>query len=201
MRYNTQKEVIQMKRFLVVAVALVCAMGVLAPANAAVLLDWDVYGIGTVVPAEPPGGDAVEVENLQYFINNFNGVSLNPLPYSHTYTPDYGSAVTALASLPTPATWGEKDDSPSSLLVDLSALSASYDYLLAKYGPNDAFYYIGGLTGEFLLDSPFPANGGGLSHVSYFNGTTTRVPEAGALILFGSGLVGLVGYRRMRRMQ
>jgi len=29
----------------------------------------------------------------------------------------------------------------------------------------------------------------------------TRVPEAGALLMFGSGLIGLVGYRRMRRMQ
>jgi PEP-CTERM motif len=27
------------------------------------------------------------------------------------------------------------------------------------------------------------------------------VPEAGALFLFGSGLIGLVSYRRIRRMQ
>jgi len=29
----------------------------------------------------------------------------------------------------------------------------------------------------------------------------STVPEAGALLLFGTGLIGLVGYRRMRRMQ
>lgn len=29
----------------------------------------------------------------------------------------------------------------------------------------------------------------------------TTVPEAGALLLFGTGLIGLVGYRRVRRMQ
>lgn len=31
--------------------------------------------------------------------------------------------------------------------------------------------------------------------------TGTSVPEAGALLMFGSGLIGLVGYRRMSRMQ
>lgn len=40
-----------------------------------------------------------------------------------------------------------------------------------------------------------------LSHITQFGGGTTRVTEAGALLLFGSGLIGLVGYRRMRRMQ
>ena len=32
-------------------------------------------------------------------------------------------------------------------------------------------------------------------------GSPTAVPEAGTLLLFGTGLIGLVGYRRMRRMQ
>jgi hypothetical protein len=41
---------------------------------------------------------------------------------------------------------------------------------------------------------------------TYLNGTPAQsqlvyVPEAGALFLFGTGLVGLVGYRRIRRMQ
>jgi len=30
---------------------------------------------------------------------------------------------------------------------------------------------------------------------------TFITPEAGALLLFGTGLIGLVGYRRVRRMQ
>jgi hypothetical protein len=41
---------------------------------------------------------------------------------------------------------------------------------------------------------------------NYSNGTRAQsqlvyVPEAGALLLFGTGLVGLIGYRRVRRMQ
>jgi len=40
----------------------------------------------------------------------------------------------------------------------------------------------------------------------YLDGTRAQsqlvyVPEAGALLLFGTGLIGLVGYRRVRRMQ
>ena len=34
-----------------------------------------------------------------------------------------------------------------------------------------------------------------------FSGSIASVPEAGALLLFGTGLIGLVGYRRVRRMQ
>ena len=43
-------------------------------------------------------------------------------------------------------------------------------------------------------------NIGGISHVGQVGGGVS-VPEAGALLLFGSGLIGLVGFRRVRRMQ
>ncbi len=51
-------------------------------------------------------------------------------------------------------------------------------------------------------------NGGSLT-TDYLNdhdvvisfGSPTAVPETGALLLFGTGLIGLVGYRRVRRMQ
>lgn len=39
------------------------------------------------------------------------------------------------------------------------------------------------------------------SNTNKIQGQVASVPEVGTLILFGTGLVGLVGYRRVRRMQ
>ena len=43
-------------------------------------------------------------------------------------------------------------------------------------------------------------HGTGVQNTS-FNAEVFAAPEAGALLLFGTGLIGLVGYRRSRRMQ
>ena len=189
----TKREVKTVKRILLVVALVVCAVGFAGPASA-VSLDWDLYGIGTVVPAVPPGGDAVEVENLQYFINDYNGVSPNTEPYAHTYTADYGTALPG--TLPSPATWGEKVTT-NNIVLDLSSLSGSYNYLAAKFADDIAYYWIGGLTGEITLDSPFASGAAtNLSHISLFNGTPTQVPEPGALMLLGFGLAGVGTLRR-----
>ena len=79
-------------------------------------------------------------------------------------------------------------------------------FLLVKDGHQTPAWYLFNLTtlgwdgmDELILSDFWPANGA-ISHVSLY-GETTSVPEAGALLLFGTGLFGLVGYRRMRRMQ
>lgn len=49
--------------------------------------------------------------------------------------------------------------------------------------------------------SPFLFTGKDHDQFSPKTTSATGVPEAGALLLFGTGLAGLVGYRRVRRMQ
>jgi len=56
-------------------------------------------------------------------------------------------------------------------------------------------------TGTFSLREVVNIiHGAGIQSTS-FNAEVFAAPETGALFLFGSGLIGLVGYRRVRRMQ
>lgn len=79
-------------------------------------------------------------------------------------------------------------------------------FLLVKDGKQTPAWYLFNLTDlgwngmDDLELSGFWPDQGAISHVSLY-GQTTSVPEAGALLMFGTGLVGLVGYRRVRRMQ
>ena len=67
--------------------------------------------------------------------------------------------------------------------------------LLASY-PNLAtsltFQFVPGVSLNDLITGFYETS---------FSGSIASVPEAGALLLFGTGLIGLVGYRRVRRMQ
>jgi hypothetical protein len=68
---------------------------------------------------------------------------------------------------------------------------------LAK-GPTGAV-----LSFQFLPFKPLEniVSEGGSTSYSITIANVLAVPEAGALLLFGTGLIGLVGYRRSRRMQ
>lgn len=188
-----------MKRLLIAVMCLVCAVAVAAPANSATLtLD---YLIGTVVPAHPadPGDELAYANNLINWYNAGGGAGADPSVGIYTYALDPGVAV------PDPvlalATGGVQSVGVPGFPIDVTG----YTYLWAKFGEDGALYYLDSLTSVDGFDpawGPFTQEGGGLSHVTLFGpGSTTRVPEAGALLLFGSGLIGLVGYRRMRRMQ
>lgn len=77
--------------------------------------------------------------------------------------------------------------------------------LLSDRAPMDGDFYakggseVGGNNWGYAYNSGFGALNG--ANILVPDTVTQRVPEAGALLLFGSGLIGLVGYRRVRRMQ
>ena len=202
-----------MKRYLLVVICLVCALFVAGPASAATLTLN--YLIGTVSPDNPadPGDELVYVNNLINWYNGDlgdpSGDPAGPPPIDYTYLlAGEGQG----GSVPSPdlalATGGLRINAIGGVLpgpddVDL----AGYTYLLAKFGNDGALYYLNGFTSLDSVDpfdpayGPFSPQGGGLSHITLFGGGTTLVPEAGALIMFGTGLIGLVGYRRVRRMK
>jgi MYXO-CTERM domain-containing protein len=90
----------------------------------------------------------------------------------------------------------------TSLLINLGAFH--YDYLMAKWGNNDYFYYVGALSGEIQLVNDVQLNPAGvapqgLSHYVLFNGSGTQVPDGGfTAVLFLGALAGLTLLRRPR---
>lgn len=194
-----------MKRSLLVVMCLVCAGFVAGPATATTLtLD---YLIGTVAP-DTPANPANELIYSNALITWYNG-GTNPNgggTYVYTLGPD--------------ASFVPGSPGSGSLLAATGGVSAGtvingvltgpvdvtgYTYLMAKFGPDGALYYLNGITsldGFNPAWGPFTSQEGfGLSGITLFGPGTPSVPEAGALLLFGTGLIGLVGYRRMRRMR
>ena len=88
----------------------------------------------------------------------------------------------------------------------LSAFNDGADHTLASLGfGGGAFsgsdYSASTPTGPFSLREVVNIlHAAGIQSTS-FNAEVFAAPEAGALLLFGTGLIGLVGYRRSRRMQ
>lgn len=74
--------------------------------------------------------------------------------------------------------------------------------LLSDKAPMEGDFYAKGGEGSYAYNSGFGEGEGGTGAKILVPDTLIqRVPEAGAMLLFGSGLLGLVGYRRVRRMQ
>ena len=65
-----------------------------------------------------------------------------------------------------------------------------------------ASFQNGATTLSFQFASPYTLDQLRTERIfTSYSGSLISVPEAGALLLFGTGLIGLVGYRRSRRMQ
>jgi hypothetical protein len=156
--------------------------------------------IGFVVPSEP-ANPATETARLQFFIDLYNGGSAIA-PDNNQYTLVLGSALPP--TLPSPATFGTTI--PANALNPLPiTISNPYLYLMAKFGPDSVYYYLGGQTGSLdalYIPPGLGGTGNGLSHISLFNqigsgggGGGASVPDGGLTsMLFGGGLliVGLV---------
>lgn len=76
---------------------------------------------------------------------------------------------------------------------DTTAYDRSFQHF-ALFGLSDGSYYVG-------AEDLFSSNSDKDYQDLVVKVTPQHVPEAGALLLFGTGLAGLVGYRRVRRMR
>jgi hypothetical protein len=187
-----------MKRFLLVAAFIACALFVAGPANATVLDSS--YLIGTVVDGIPSGAEQelLYVNSLITAYNNNTAAGIifdaGPPLVNETFTTT--TLVTDFGLLPSPAVFGTKDDSAPFFNIDLS--TTPYTYLYAKYGAAGgdqfgALYFIAGLTS---IENINPNQG--LSHVSLYN--PTQVPEGATLMLLGFGLAGVGTLRRFMKL-
>ena len=153
--------------------------------------------IGYVRPANP-ADPADETARLQFFIMLLNTGSAVQ-PDQNTYVAQPGAGVPAV--LPSPAVFGTKISPSGPSLALPVTISTPYTYLMAKFGPDAVYYYLGGQTGS-LTDLYIPpalgTTGNGLSHISLFNAIGgPSVPDSGATLgLLGGTLLVLALVRR-----
>lgn len=187
-----------MKKYLLMAICLLCAGAVSVPVGAAVTLD-STWLIGTVVNSTPSNpSDEVSYSNQLISMYNSDPNITGPiLVGTETFTLAIGANV-APEDLALVVLGGyDKIDPP---IIPYVTLPFAYDYLYAKFGGFGALFWLGGETTieGISLAPPVGVEGGGLSHYTFFN--PTRVPEPGTLLLLGSGLIGLVVFgRKFRR--
>jgi hypothetical protein len=123
------------------------------------------------------GGNSPEAE--EFFVEKLLGFDI---PGTYTiYSPPVGSKITSLTLNPSGWDW---------------------TYAVVKVGNfSFAFQDDGGsnsLTFMNLASNPSGAGYVGLSHVTFF-GSPAPVPEPATMLLFGTGIVGLVGVIRKKR--
>jgi hypothetical protein len=185
-----------MKRFLLVAAFIVCALFVAGPASAVTLGADDV--IGWVVNGAP--------SDLSDEVNYSNGIILaytnsDPGPTACFGETCYGTNFGDFGALdPVTGTGAVTVNPPFTFPVDLSG--GSYDYVYAKFGGFGTLYYLGGATSlDGITLGVFPPGvdtGGGLSHYVFFN--PTQVPEGATLMMLGFGLAGVGTLRRFVKL-
>ncbi len=133
--------------------------------------------INTLITVAPGTTDTVTVGNFTYEYDRYSGspTGLDPVSISDFVT---GA------------------DAPSDSWVS----TADSFYMLAKYGTKDEVWFLSGIAiGTDIVVPDSIGKGGGLSHWDVFATTPPSVPEPATMLLFGSGLVSLVAFRKFRK--
>lgn len=152
--------------------------------------------IGYVTPGTPANPEN-ETSRLQFFIDLRN-IGIAVAPDGNEYFPNFDVGQFP-ATLPGPATLATTIVTGTLPVV----ISSPYTYLMAKFGPDSVFYYLGGQTGSLdalFIPNGLGTNGNGLSHISLFNqtGESPRVPEGGATVTLLGGALALLTLVRRR---
>jgi len=182
-----------MKKLLLLITCLICALAVAGPANA-ITIGLE-YLFGTAVPGHP-ANPAAELVRLNQAIDYYNTYVGPPIPSAPITNGIYDYVVYHGSNVPSPLPDAIGPGEQIVQNVFPFDITTPYLYLVAKFGDQDAFYYLGGQTGEITLVSPFPVQGGGISHITLFN--PTPIPEPATMLLLGSGLIGLAGLARRK---
>lgn len=168
---------------------------------------WTIQSSGGDYFAQQNVGQLVDDTNLMFYGLSATGVaSGTPLTLDFDYQVADRSAFAIVAGL----NYGVNDLDPFAPWFDLyGSLDADDGVILgqfnvpADYGPDDGWQH-GQLA--FTLPTAYDvfvvgfAMGGSTGFRAVDNVNFQSVPEPSTLLLLGSGLVGLVGYRRMKRM-
>lgn len=183
-----------MKKHLLKSVVL---FGVLAIAAQAYALE--ITPISGVLNTSRWEGDQTSQAEINAFIATYLGSA------TELYKQDVGGGESGLLAGNYETTFSNTADDPANALIQHTGEASVDDpaFLLVKDGGHSPAWYLFDLTAlgwngtDDLVLSGFWPNQGAISHVTLY-GTPQGVPEPGAMLLLGIGLVGLAGWGRKR---
>lgn len=157
--------------------------------------------IGSVLEVAPANSTS-ETLRLQFFIDFTyppEGSAIQPPGDFGNFIPEpLGPGLPS--PLPGPASFGATITKP---LTQPITVTTSYTYLMANFGDDSVYYYLGGQTGSLdslSVPSGFGIDPGKFAYVSLFNPITSvpSVPDGGATIILLGGMVLSLAFLRRR---
>ncbi len=160
-----------------------------------------IYELGTVAPGVPADPTA-ENTMLIALINAYNAGTPANTPFDVVAGPHTDQGMLNPGSFVPAAPLAMPGDISGNLGLGLGGTSITialgtggYSYAMVKWGRDNEFYYIGGLTGDVVLNNDLNQNGE--SHYDLWKGTPPGVPDGGTtVLLLGAALSGLGLIRR-----